>query len=298
MLIRRFALPLAVCALALLVHGAQAQNVLVPADNNGSSYNNSTPAPLPIMPTQQGNGSGIFAPSQTDTQQPADTSPVMNNIPQAQRRAVPQPVPANQRDDFAYRTLGIEVPQGGARNGDPLANFSPEEIAIARKGFAAMEADNPQMAAQNPFRQVDAMSNSQKAQDALIARGKAACDTQSFNVLVSPQSFMQNPSAADGLNKTGVPMIGNLIQDICSDREMRAKVTNSVPMITIVQRARAPMSVDMGDGIITISADFTSDAQPQMQNIRAAFVKAVNDTDRLIQGTPDQQQPAPAGTTR
>lgn len=281
MLIRRFVLPLSFCVVALMAHSALAQNVLLPADNSSNSGGGSSLFSSPS--TQQDSNGGIFsAPRQGSTpQQNVVTPQTQTNIPQP---PAVQPVPPNERDEYAYRTFGIEIPKASLVNKDPYANFSPEEIAIARKGFAAMEASNPQMAARNPFRQIDAMNNARKAQDALVARAKAACDVQSFNVMVSPQSFMQSPEAVDGLNKNGVALIGNLIQDMCSDRDMRTKMANSVPMLTIVQRARTPMSVDSNQGIITISADFASTDQPQMQVVRSAFAKAINDNDALIQG--------------
>lgn len=287
MLIRHFALPVAVLTAVLACAApASAQSVFAPADN---SANTNTPInPLGDNGSGSSDSGSIFAPAPGNSGA-GDVVPVMPRTPAVQQppspRAQQQPVPASQRDDFAYRTLGIETPKAGATTTDPLAAYSPEEIANARKGFAALEASNPAMAAHNPFRRIDTMNNTEKAQNAMIARAKTACDVQSFNVLVSVQTFMKDQDAVDGLNKNGVPMIGNAIQDLCSDREMRTKITNSAPLITIVQKERAPLSVTMTDGIITFTSDFAADEPPQPAAVRAALAQAVNEADRFMQGT-------------
>lgn len=286
MSLRRVGLPVAVCALALLSFSAQAQNVFAPSDDSDSSAAAPSPlfsAPPPSTPNNGGNsGSGsIFAPS-ANTVTPRTTLPQAQiQVPQIQRQSQ-QPVPPGQRNEFAYRVLGVEVPKNTGVQADPLANYTPEQIATARAGFAAMEASNPEMAARNPFRQINSMNATQKAQDAMVDRAKAACDTQSFNIMVSSQSFMRAPGSADGLSKNGVALVGNLLQDICSDRDMRAKVTNSVPMITIVNRKGGQPGVDVNDGIITLSADFGSDQPPAYAPLRAQFAKAVDDTDKFM----------------
>lgn len=291
MLVRRFALPLAVCAIALLSSQAMAQNVFAPADEGGSPpsqgqsfspFGYAPPAQQPSGPlTGQGSGGGLFAPApETPANRP------QANTPQAQApqptRPSQRPVPAGQRNEFAYRTLGIEVPDNIDNPPDPLAAFTPEQIDIARKGFAAMEADNPQMISRNPFRAIDAMAATEKAQSAMVARAKAVCDTQNLNIMVSTQSFTRNPGSADGLTKNGVPMMGTLMQQICSDRTLRDKLTNSVPMITIVNRSNAPANVVVTDGIITLSADFASSEPPAVGPIRAAMTRAIEDTDKFM----------------
>lgn len=277
MSIRRLALPLA-CAVSLLAcNPASAQSVFAPSDDSSPGQAIDPFNPGAAAPSND--AQGIFAPAPDAP--PA--RPVMQPrvAPQVQ---APQPVPSSQRDDFAYRTLGIEVPKYTVASTDPLAGFTPEQIDTARRGFAAMEADNPQMIARNPFRTIDAMNSTQKAQDAMMARAKSACDVESFNILISPQSFMKDPAAVEGLTKNGVPLVGNIIQSLCSDREMRAKITSNLPMLTIVNRTGAQSSVTMTDGIITLTSDFASDQPPQPEQLRTAFVKAVDDTEKLMQG--------------
>lgn len=289
MIVRRFALPLAVCAIALLGSQASAQSVFAPADDAGSPPSQNQPfnpfggeAPSPAPTAPQG-GAGIFAPAPTpNTAAPSPQFVQPQGQAQQLTRPSQRPVPAGERNEFAYRTLGIEVPDNIDTPADPLAAFTPEQIEIARKGFAAMEADNPQMISRNPFRQIDAMAAAEKAQAAMVARAKAACGTEDFNIMVSPQSFTRNPSSAEGLTKNGVPLMGNLLQQLCSDQTLRSKLTTSVPMITIVNRANAPANVVMTDGIITFSADFASDEPPAAGPIRAAFVKAIEDTDKFM----------------
>jgi len=299
MSLRQLALPLAVCAITLVGSVAHAQSVFAPSDDSGSSSQGGGASPFytPPSDTQPGQGGGSsgtggFTAGDGSTAAPAPTyTPPPVSTQQAVRPSQ-RPVPSGQRNEFAYRTMGIEVPNDIANPGDPLASYTPEQIEIARKGFAAMEADNPQMASRNPFRQIDAMANAQKAQDAIVTRAKAACDVQSFNVMVSPQSFMRDPAASEGLNKTGVAMVGNLLQQLCSDRQLRDKMANSVPMITIVNRTGGAAEVITTDGIITLSADFANPEPPPPAQLRASFVKAIEDTDKFM------QTPASAPQTR
>lgn len=287
MIVRRFVLPLAVCAMALMAGSAQAQNVFAPSgDDSSTSAAPLQPAPAPS--DSSGQSGSVFAPSSPRSEAPR----VQSQVPQMPQPVQPRPVPPGQRDEFVYRTMGLEVPANlAAQQADPLAGYTPEQIEIARKGFAAMEASNPEMAAGNPFRQIDAMSAINKAEQAMKARANAACDSQTVNIMVSPQSFSQTPGAAEGLAKTGVAMVGNLLQDICSDRELRAKFTSSVPMITIVNRARLAPNVLTTNGIITLSADFASEEAPSMAPIRAAFVKAIEDTDEFMNTTMQEATP-------
>ncbi len=291
MLVRRFAhnfaVSLAVCAIALLGSPASAQNVFAPAEDTppagqAQPFNpyggGGTSTPGTAAPQQ---GGGLFAPApDVPVTTPQVTRP-QENAPMAARPSQ-RPVPAGERDEFAYRTLGLEVPAANAANTDPLAAFTPEQIETARKGFAAMEADNPQMISRNPFRQIDAMAATEKAQATIMERAKTACNSDSLNIMVSPQTFTRHPGSAEGLNTTGVAMVGQLLQQVCSDSALRGKLTTNVPMITIVNRANAPANVITTDGIITLSADFASSEPPQAGVIRAAFVKAIEDTDKFM----------------
>lgn len=67
---------------------------------------------------------------------------------------------------------------------------------------------------------------------------------------------MNNKVAQEVLTKTVMPTLGNILQDVCSSQEGRARIANNAPYITVVNRKGAAPDFDVGEGFITFNADF------------------------------------------
>ncbi len=271
-----------------------AQSVFAPSEDSqsdsGSSSYVAPPAPVTPEPTapkannRPSSGSTILAPAapsrSAGTVQGLQLPPGGGTLPPGFKLPTREPLKPEERDETAYRRMGIEIPKTPTIEQmiDPkagLAGYTPEQIAEARKLYAAMAAQNPARAARNPFEAYDVFVLSTRLEEAFRKRTAAACDNAGINIQISQQSLRNNKVAQEVLTKTVMPTLGNILQDTCSSQEGRARISNNAPFITVVNRKGATPDFDVGEGFMTFNADFTVPDALVPGAIRARFDRSM-----------------------
>lgn len=275
MLMRKYAYSVAVAAALLAAVPAVAQSVFVPMDDTSTTQSQSpstTPAP------------SLSVPMAPQTTAPAVRTPTVRAPGQPQLPVVSVPQKATiapqQRDELAYRAFGVERPvSSGIGKDGSVAGFTPEQLAAGRRVFAAMETANPAMAAVNPFAMLDMQQLAEKLQKQLSDRVANSCEIPNFTSMISTTTFLQDKKAQETLAASTYPALGNILNDYCKDEDNRRRMGLFIPLFTVVHRKGVETNVEYGQGIMTLTADFSADEPPAIALIRSRFEKAMEQSE-------------------